>query len=149
MRITGTIMQLLAIGWVFDPDLESAESMTVHMKKIYFIVLLTAFVYSCTKRTKEDQLIGKYCSNRNITDSIIVFNDHTYIHKYNSKDGKKFSCNGRWRYNGWDLDFHGFVFFNEQGPQTGAGLWSASVKQTEGKISLIYSSDNNIYYMKD
>ncbi len=115
------------------------------MWKLTFILILTILLVSCSNKLDESLLIGKYRFNTDRSDIIDISKDHTYIHRYVNTEGKTFECHGKWRYNGKEILFHNFNFFNDEG----SGIWISELYEKNGKIQLIYSDDDNTYFQKE
>ncbi|MDB5136693.1 MAG: hypothetical protein JWP37_3296 [Mucilaginibacter sp.] len=126
---------------------------TVKMKIIVLVffsvsVALFLFIVNHDYRTVEPKtLCGKYSFNGGGLDSITIFNDHTYKHKFITVSNKQYTETGKWKWNLNEIDFYNFAFFNDKGP-SGRGLWMSKVAETDKEIRLIYSSENNICYFK-
>jgi len=124
--------------------------MKILIKKVCIIILVTLSV-SCFQKVEQEMLIGTYVFNEeNCIDTIIILPNKKYIHKYKSNYGKNYKSYGNWKYdsNLKEIDFHDFVFYNDEGGDI-PGLWIPKVIKTrDGEIRLIYSSENEIYYKK-
>ncbi|MCZ8070296.1 MAG: hypothetical protein O9311_08070 [Cytophagales bacterium] len=128
------------------------------MDKKVILILIAVFTISvlgCGQSTNREILIGKYCFNRfnqnSPKDSLFLFNDSTYIHKYWASDAKIFDVSGHWIYNsgGQEILFSGFKFFSDAGSRLPPGNWFSRVKISENnEVRLMYSEENNIYFIK-
>ncbi|HTD98845.1 MAG TPA: hypothetical protein VK668_06140 [Mucilaginibacter sp.] len=113
---------------------------------LVLVVILFLFLSNHDYKTNEpEMLFGKYCFNNGGTDSIIIYKDHTYKHKYVTGSNKVYEGTGKWKWNINEIDFHDFTFYNDKG-SAGSGLWISKVESTDNEIKLIYSSENDIYY---
>jgi hypothetical protein len=127
---------------------------TVKMKVIiilsfFGVVALFLFMSNHDFRTPEPvALCGKYNFNTNVLDSIVIFKNHTYKHKYITTSGKEYAETGKWNWNMNEIDFHDFSFYNNEGPSGGSGNWMSKVEETDNEVRLIYSSDDDSYYSK-
>lgn len=119
------------------------------MRKLIFIIISAVILFGCFSNVDEHLLIGKYHFNTDDADIINLYQDHTYDHRYVNTKGNAFECHGKWRYNGKEILFHDFNFFNDLGPAGGAGVWISRISEDNGKIHLVYSSDDNTYYIKE
>jgi hypothetical protein len=119
------------------------------MRKLIYILIPVVTLFGCFSNIDENLLIGKYHFNTFKLDIISLHKDHTYDHKYVNTKGKVFECHGKWEYNGNEILFHDFNFFNDLGPSTGSGVWISRITQNDGKINLIYSSDSDSYFVKE
>jgi hypothetical protein len=118
------------------------------MKKLIYLIPISILFLGCSNKMDEKLLAGKYAINQKQSDYIILDKNHSYVHKYISFSGKIYECNGHWRYNGQEIAFDDFVFFNDTGPSAGEGTWFSKVEKRDNSICLIYSSENDVYYKK-
>ena len=115
-------------------------------------ILLCLFVLSgCGHQISSKDLIGKYCLNRSLhKDSIFIYDNHTYAHRYHATNNRTFECKGNWEFNPSvnEIKFKDFLFFTDAGNDgLPPGNWDSRVVVTSnGKIQLIYSSEDNIYF---
>jgi hypothetical protein len=110
------------------------------------IGLMSMMTSACTNSISERQLLGKYYYNDNSLDSIILYRDHTYQHKFSTNRMQ----NGLWSYDsiGSEIKFDDFIFFDDDGLPLGPGLWYSRVKYKSNSIVLVYSDDNYQYYVR-
>jgi hypothetical protein len=124
----------------------TSKMKVVMIVSFVLVVILFLFLSNHDYKTNEpEMLFGKYSFNNGGTDSIIIYKDHTYKHKYITASNKVYEGTGKWKWNINEIDFHGFTFYNDKGP-AGSGLWISKVESTDNEIRLIYSSENDIYY---
>jgi hypothetical protein len=119
------------------------------MRKLIFILISIVISFGCFSNIDERLLLGKYQFNNNKADVIDLYKDHTYDHRYINSRGKVFENRGKWRYNGKEILFHNFNFFNDLGPAGGSGVWISRIIEDDRKIHLVYSSDDDTYYVKE
>ncbi len=129
------------------------------MKVTNYIVLIffaVSLLTNCREKSLEvqiDSLPGKYCLNEgNNMDSLFLFGNSTYNHKFFLSENEIYESKGSWRFDSinYEISFYNFIFYNQMGPinQPG-GVWYSKVYLTkEGEIQLIYSRENAIYYYK-
>lgn len=119
----------------------------------FFVVSLLT---NCREKSLEvqiDLLPGKYCFNEgNNNDSLFLFDNSTYYHKFLLSKTEIYESKGSWRFDSinYEISFYDFIFYNEKGPinQSG-GVWYSKVHVTsEHEIRLIYSRENGIFYYK-
>lgn len=122
--------------------------------KFQLIFLMLCFIIGtilgCSD-VKPEMLPGRYSFNDAYRDSIIIYRDSNYTHKYISSSGRLFTSNGTWKFNkvGNRIIFNNFVFFNDEGSlNRDGGYWDAKVKVSSNELRLIYSSEDNIYFFK-
>ena len=119
--------------------------------------MLAVMVLACSARKKDvpidtDLLPGKYADNISARDSIFIYADKSYEHKFYRKDGTVNSQKSAWHYKPDDnhIFFEGFVFYNDGEPgESGyfTGSWPTRVFVGEGgEIKLQYSE--SVYYVK-
>jgi hypothetical protein len=119
------------------------------MRKLIYILIPVIALFGCFSNVDERLLMGKYHFNTYKSDVIDVHKDHTYEHKYVNTKGKVFECHGKWRYNGKEISFHDFNFFNDLGTTGGDGVWISEVTEDNGTIKLNYSDDDDTYFEKE
>lgn len=124
------------------------------MKKLLlFIGIIPFIVLGCSSQPPREKLIGKYCFNRNNNrDSIFIFEDNKYKHQYINSDGKLFFTEGEWEYDSLSSEilFKDFAFLNEEGADNlPRGNWFSKVDLVDDEIRLMYSAENNIYFLKN
>lgn len=121
------------------------------MKRVIYIISLSIILLSigCFRQVDKNLLIGVYTLNTDPLDSIYIYKNSSYLHRFRNAKGQIYECKGKWSYNGRSIDFDDFIFYNSSGPSTGQGLWSSKVIDENGEIRLNYSSENNIYYKKN
>nr|WP_068886960.1 hypothetical protein [Pedobacter panaciterrae] len=119
------------------------------MRKLFYIFISAIMLAGCSNKIDERVLSGKYHFNTYKLDVLNLYRDHTYQHQYVNTKGQVFECKGKWRYNGKEILFHDFNFFNDLGPVGGAGVWISRIVEEDEKIHLIYSSDDNTYFEKE
>lgn len=127
--------------------------MTFKIFLSFLIVSSIIIILGCTQKGVDPKmLIGSYCFNEgNDNDSLFLYADKTYTHKFIASNAKVFEAKGEWRYDslGNEVTFEDFIFFNDEGADNPPGLWYSKVSLTkEGEIRLIYSSENNIFFSK-
>jgi len=124
------------------------------MKASLILPAVTLIILSgCTHKTNMKALSGKYCLNTALhKDSILIDSNHTYTHRFHAVNNHTFECKGNWEFNPTtnEIKFKDFLFFTDRGLDgLPPGDWDAKVNDTQdGKIQIIYSSENNIYYEK-
>jgi hypothetical protein len=112
-------------------------------------IALFLFVSNHNSKTPEPKgLYGKYSFNISNLDSIVIFSNHTYKHKYVNSSGKTYANIGTWKWNINEIEFHDFSFYNDEGPSGVSGLWISKVEESADRVRLIYSSDDNSCYLK-
>jgi hypothetical protein len=119
------------------------------MRKLIYILIPVSMLLGCFSNIKENSLIGKYHFNSYKQDILFLYKDHTYSHRHVNSKGKIFEVHGKWRYNGKQISFYDFNFFNDLGTTGGDGIWSSEVTEDNGKIKLNYSSDDDTYFVKE
>lgn len=123
----------------------------------YAILILVGTMLACSAKKKDvpidiGLLPGRYTDNINAHDSIFIYADKSYEHKFYRKDGTVNSQKSTWHYKPEvnRIFFEGFVFYNDGEPgETGyvKGSWPTSVfVNEEGEIKLQYSE--SVYYVK-
>ena len=116
------------------------------MSRLYLVISsisLTVLIVllSCNKFNPHN-LIGTYVFNQpNDRDTLIVSANHNYIHTA-YRNNKKIINTGKWKFNGVEISFHNFTFFNG-----GNGIWMSRVIQDGDYIKLNYS-DEEVFYFK-
>jgi hypothetical protein len=123
------------------------------MKAIFgILVSVLAFGASCNQSISEKVLPGTYYfKGWSIQDSLFVATDYTYKHDIYSNDGKISRSSGKWSYDSLrsQITFEKFSFPNDEIENLPAGYWVSRVRVTDkGEIHLIYSAENNIYFVK-
>lgn len=114
---------------------------------IYIILILVVLILVGCFNVKENALIGTYTYSTDRADMVFVYKDHSYTHKYVNSKGKVYECKGKWKYRLGYISFDDFSFFNDAG-QIGSGVWMSRVEEDDGKIKLIFSSDDDTYFGK-
>jgi len=125
----------------------------------HFIVssLMVLLLTNCREKSLEIEinlLPGKYCFNEgNNNDSLFLFEDKRYIHRYFLSETDIYETKGYWQFDSLSkkISFYDFIFYNEMGPiNESGGVWNSKVYLTEdGEIRLIYSRENGIFYYKE
>jgi hypothetical protein len=123
------------------------------MKKSLILVLAFALV-GCVRKVDPKAMIGKYCLNRaSNRDSIYIYGNHTYAHRFNTLDHRVFECKGKWGINksANEIKFENFIFFTDAGRDgLPPGDWDSKIEtSSDGKVRLVYSSEDNIYFEKE
>ena len=78
--------------------------------------------------------------------------DNSYKHVFYASNGRVFECSGTWEYDSIqsEITFSDFTFFNHEGPILPAGFWISRVRvDNKGIVNLMYSSESNIYFLKN
>jgi hypothetical protein len=119
------------------------------MRKYIFILIAPLTLLGCITSVKENSLLGKYHFNNYTQDLLLLDKNHNYTHRYVNSRGKIFEVHGEWEYNGKEVLFHDFNFFNDLGASGGSGLWISRVSQAGEEIKLNYSDDDNTYFEKE
>jgi len=122
---------------------------------LVLLVLSIAIAMGCSSHQDSKGLVGTYCFNRfsknSRNDSLFVNNDNKYKHKFWASNGQVFEASGVWKYDSveQEIQFMDFMFFNDYGSNLPPGNWFSKVLIADnGEIRLMYSSENNIYFMK-
>jgi hypothetical protein len=115
-------------------------------------ISLCITIISCrsNNRISKNELVGLYAFNQ-MSDSIELRSNNTYYHYYTTVDNKKYENTGFWNFNleHNEIIFQNFSFFNESGTDgLPKGSWISRINNSNGKLKLMYSSENNIYYVK-
>lgn len=129
----------------------------MNIRFVYSILILAGMVLACSARKKDvpidtDLLPGKYADNINARDSIFIYADNNYKHKFYRADGTVNSQTNTWHYKPDEnrIFFEGFVFYNDGEPgESGyvTGFWPTRVFVGEGgEVKLQYSE--SVYYVK-
>jgi hypothetical protein len=126
----------------------------IKMKRLFVMIcIIPLIVLGCSSKADKEQLIGKYCFNRNDNrDSIFIFKDNKCKHQYINSYGKVFFIEGEWEYDSLSSEilFKDFTFFNEQGAdELPRGNWYSKVHLVDNEIRLMYSVEDNIYFYKN
>lgn len=119
--------------------------------KFILILFFTLFLFNCKHKTEQNTLVGEYVLNDGRNSDIVVMNDdYSYVHKMTNSQNLVFESRGKWELNslGEEVRFEDFVFFNEQGADNPPGSWYSKVKRINGKLVLVYASEEGIYYVK-
>lgn len=121
---------------------------------IEIVILVSAFV-ACNKKQAtividESILPGRYCSNINPRDSIIIHKKGTYVYRYYDLNHDVNEVVGTWNFKE-DINsifFNNFRFYTDSGPDDFSGIWSPRVFISEtGELMLQYSEFK--YYVKN
>jgi len=119
---------------------------------VIYLPFLVMTNMSCGQSPNSSALPGHYYFNRsNVQDSLIVNTDNSYKHLFYASDGRVFERSGTWAYDSMpsEVRFSDFTFFNNEGPVLPAGVWISRVRvDDKGNINLMYSSENNLYFLK-
>ncbi|XHR97704.1 hypothetical protein ACFJIV_14210 [Mucilaginibacter sp. UC70_90] len=118
------------------------------MKVFLFLAVCLLCFISCSNNIDPNQLAGTYITNNGSSESIIITKDHAYKHIFRTKSGCAFENKGTWTYDSRtkQISFNYFIFQLDMP----AGTWVSKVKTTyKGEIRLIYSSEEDLYYMKN
>jgi hypothetical protein len=113
------------------------------MSRLYLVISFISLIVllSCNKFNPHN-LIGTYVFNQpNDRDTLIVYANHNYIHTA-YRNNKKIINTGKWKFNGVEISFHDFTFFNG-----GNGIWMSRVIQDGDYIKLNYA-DEEVFYFK-
>jgi|GEM_PF-1487411 len=122
--------------------------------RILFSLFCLSFAVAlgCTRpRPDLKMFVGKYCFSRDVKDSIIISTDSTYRHKFSASNGRVFEAAGKWEYDsiGQEIRFEDFIFFNDNGSDgLPPGNWFSRVQMDDNEVRLMYSSEDNIYFLK-
>jgi len=121
---------------------------------IFHVLYAIAFL-GCAQTEKsidEKMLIGKYCfTNRNNKDSLFLYADRSYHHKYSTSQQKVFESKGIWNYDSLfrKITFEDFIFFSEEGADNPPGIWHSIVDITkENEVRLMYAPEHKMFYYK-
>lgn len=106
---------------------------------IFLVTLITAS--GCIK-VEIKELPGKYVFNQgNTRDTLLVLSNGRYQHTAYINN-KRQSNVGNWKFNGVEMKFHNFTFFNG-----GNGLWISRVFKEKDRIMFNYA-DEEVFYSK-
>jgi hypothetical protein len=114
---------------------------------LFWIPFLPMF-FALFSYPDEKKLPGAYCFNDgSFNDSLYVYVDHTYRHRFQASDQKVYESSGTWTYStpSARMIFHEFQFYNEQGP-AGRGEWDVEVVTSEEEVKIYYAIEEDIYY---
>lgn len=116
------------------------------------ILSLFVFLGCAQKGIDEKALIGKYCfSSRGNRDSLFLYEDRNYYHKYYTSQQKVFESKGTWSYDSLTnkITFEDFIFFNDEGADNSPGIWHSTVEITKGgEARLMYAPEHKVFYYK-
>lgn len=123
------------------------------MKRIINLLYFVAcFIASCTQ-PNSDMLVGSYCLNRYCgRDSLTLYKNNKYKHKLYFFNGRIVEDFGTWQLDSIrsSVSFENFVFYNDDGSKSMAGLWTSNVELLKEKeVRLMYSNDQGLYYSKN
>ncbi len=130
--------------------------MKLKLKNYLFLLCFAVAFAACREKSGEIQfemLLGNYCFNQgNNNDSLFVYDNRNYTHKFILSDSEVFESKGIWKYDSLakEIAFYDFIFYNEKGPANKpGGFWYSKVHvASDGEIRLIYSRENGIFYYK-
>ena len=123
------------------------------MKVLLSLMASLFLTICCSSRPEPKILIGKYSfSAAPNQDSLFLNTNNTYKHKFSTGNGQIFEASGVWEYDSINQEilFKDFVFFNNSGSsELPPGNWYSKVNLTNnGEVRLMYSSEDNVYYLK-
>jgi hypothetical protein len=124
------------------------------MKKLLIFFLSLFALLGCIRQVTPKTMIGKYCLNRaSGRDSIYIYDNQTYVHRFYALNHRVFECKGNWEINKTvnSIKFKNFIFFTDAGRDgLPSGDWDSKIETSSGgKVRLIYSSEDDIYFEKE
>jgi hypothetical protein len=122
--------------------------------RIFISFFCLALTTNCARQPTRDDIAGHYVFNTqySFTDSIFVFQDSTYIHKYTFEDDSSFVSQGNWDFDekNSEVMFTEFFYFgsNFNRLSSGHGYWSSRVYIVDEQVRFNYAEEDNKYYWK-
>jgi hypothetical protein len=125
----------------------------MYKKLLFNLIGFAIIILGCSSQLNSPIFIGKYCLNAPpFNDSLFLTEDSTYLHKFITSNGSLYQVRGKWKYNSNtdEILFRDFVFFNDSGTdKLPPGNWFSKVYiSDEGEVRLVYSSEDNIWFIK-
>lgn len=122
--------------------------------KLIFRLLVVILISGCHLCPETNKLIGEYYFIQDKNNKIYINPNYEYRHTYLTNNGEFYECSGKWSYNSSScrIIFEDFVPLGESGPLYGVhtdSYWDSRVIVEGDEIKLMYSSENNIYYLKE
>lgn len=123
------------------------------MRNIIILIFLLSAVFACSQSIDENRMYGTYKWNKgNENMALSLEHDHTNRYGLVNDSTGQFGIVGTWEFRSInnELVLRNFQFLNGDGrSEFPRGNWFSQVKEFEGEIRLIYSSENELFFLKN